>query len=330
MSIKGRFQVAALSLATAVVASIIQMPSAQAETFVFQSSSLTNLDPAGATITGEFKKFPTKAGMYVQQCIAPTGTARPAICSDAIQLWVTPAGGPRTTSPTGPFTLTLSGIISGRGSIIDCTTTQCGLFFRYDHTAPTDTTEDKFVPVSFRAGSAAPVLAADEVTVTLNGKVLTRNVPSNLAYRAAGKVAATSKSGLPVTLSSLNANCTVVNGVLTALKGSGQCALGHSTKGDATYAQSSANYPFILEPGTQKIEKFPASVIAKSKKALPRETTFGEVITYTTSSKSCRINGNQLQAISAGTCKISATAPAKDGMWSELSEQFSVKVSKAR
>ena len=269
----------------------IGSPVASAETFSFQSGSLTNLDPAGAKITGTFSKFPTKAGMYVQQCVAPIGTARPSICSDTIQLWVTPGGAPRTTSPTGPIELTVSGIISGRGSFIDCTTSQCGLFFRLDHTAPTDTSEDKFVPISFRAGSTTPALAADEVTVTLNGKVLTRNVPSNLAYRAEAKVAATSKSGLPVTLSSLTADCTVANGVLTALKGSGQCALGHSTKGNESYAASVANYPFILVPGTQQIEGVAKTVKISAKKALPRETNFGSPITYQSTSKSCTVQG---------------------------------------
>ena len=306
----------------------IGTPVASAETFSFQSSALTNLDPAGAKITGAFSNFPTKAGMYVQQCIAPIGTARPAICSDAIQLWVTPGGAPRTTSPTGPIELTLSGIISGRGSIIDCTTSQCGLFFRLDHTAPTDTSEDKFMPISFHAGSATPALAADEVTVTLNGKALTQNVASNLAYRAKVKVAATSKSGLPVTLSSLNGNCTVNNGVLTALKGSGECSLGHATKGDATYSPSVANYPFTLVPGEQKINGVAKSLTVAAQKSLPRKTNFGSAITYKTSSKNCSVQGNVVVAQKAGVCKVTATAAGKSGTWNELKQVLTLNAQK--
>lgn len=306
----------------------IGTPVASAETFSFQSGPLTNLDPAGAKINGGFTKFPTKAGMYIQQCIAPVGTARPAICSDTVQLWVTSAGGPGTTSPTGPIALTVSGIISGRGSIVDCTTSQCGLFFRFDHTAPTDTSEDKFLPISFRAGSAAPVLAADEVTVTLNGKTLTRNVPSNLAYRAEAKVAATSKSGLPVTLSSLTADCTVANGVLTALKGSGQCALGHSTKGNESYAASVANYPFILVPGTQQITGVAKSVKISAKKTLPGETNFGSPITYQSTSKSCSVQGAVVVGKKPGVCKISATAAGKSDTWNELKQVLVLNVKK--
>ncbi len=72
-----------------LVAPIAVSTPAQAETFVFSSAPLTNLDPAGATINGGFTKFPTKAGLYIQQCIAPVGTARPVTCSDTLQLWVT-------------------------------------------------------------------------------------------------------------------------------------------------------------------------------------------------------------------------------------------------
>ena len=216
------------SIMTAIVIAVASLgltAPAQAETFAFASGPLTNLDPAGATINGGFTKFPTKAGMYIQQCVAPVGTARPATCSDTIQLWVTAAGGPGTTSPTGPIALKVAGSITGKGVTVDCTQVQCGLFFRFDHTAPTDTSEDKFMPISFKAGSTSPVLAADEITVTLNGTPLVRNVPSNLAYRADAKIVATAKSGAAVTLTSLTPDCTYVNGVFTALKGSGQCAL---------------------------------------------------------------------------------------------------------
>ena len=132
----------ALALAIGFIAPASMVTSAQAETFAFASSPLTNLDPAGATINGGFTKFPTKAGLYIQQCIAPVGTARPVTCSDTIQLWVTAAGGPGTTSPTGPIALKVASSITGKGVTVDCTTAQCGLFFRFDHTAPTDFSED--------------------------------------------------------------------------------------------------------------------------------------------------------------------------------------------
>ena len=288
---------------------------AQAETFAFASAPLTNLDPAGATINGGFTKFPTKAGMYIQQCIAPVGTARPVTCSDTLQLWVTAAGGPGTTSPTGAIAMKVAGSITGKGVTVDCTTTQCGLFFRLDHTAPTDTSEDKFLPITFRAGAAAPVLATDEITVTLNGTPLVRNVPSNLAYRAEAMIMATAKSGLAVTLTSLTPECTYADGALTALKGAGQCALAYSTAGNATTAAASGNFPFILTPGAQKISALPKSLKVGVSKALPKSSNFGEEIMYKSASKSCAIKGNVLKASKPGTCTLEFHAAEKAGMW---------------
>ena len=299
-----------------------------AETFAFSSSPLTNLDPAGSTVNGGFTKFPTTAGMYIQQCIAPVGAARPVTCSDTIQLWVTPAGGPGTTSPTGQIAIKVASTIIGKGTTVDCTKTSCGLFFRFDHTAPMDTSEDTFMPISFRAGAAAVVLPADEITVTFNGKTLTRNVPLNLAYRAPAKVTATAKSGLPVTLTSLTPDCSYTNGVFTALKGAGQCALGHSTAGNATYAASVANYPFILTPGVQAVDRMTKVIKVGKIKAMPAETNFGQSIKYTSASKNCVVEVNMLSAKKSGTCRITASAAAKDGLWAALNQQFAVRVTK--
>lgn len=299
----------------ALVAPIGIATPAQAETFAFASAPLTNLNPAGDTINGGFTKFPTKAGMYIQQCIAPVGTARPVTCSDTLQLWVTAAGGPGTTSPTGPIAMKVAGSITGKGVTVDCTTTQCGLFFRLDHTAPTDTSEDKFLPITFRAGAAAAVLAADEITVTLNGTALVRNVPSNLAYRADAKIVATAKSGLPIIFTSLTPECSYADGTLTALKGAGQCALGYSTAGNATTAAATGNFPFILTPGAQKIGVLPKSLKVGASKSLPKSSNFGEVIMYKTSSKSCAIKGNVLKASKPGTCALDFSAAEKAGMW---------------
>jgi hypothetical protein len=266
--------------------------------------------------------------MYIQQCIAPVGTARPAVCSDANQLWVTATGEPGSSIATGQIVMPVTGSISGRGTVVDCTKNECGLFFRLDRTAGTDTSEDKFMPISFRAGAAAPILPADEVTVTLNGKALTRNVPSNLAYRAEAKVVATAKSGLPVTLTSLTADCTVANGVLTALKGSGQCALGHATKGNESYAASVANYPFILVPGAQQIAGVAKSVKISAKKSLPRETNFGSPITYQSSSKNCSIQGAVVVGKKAGVCRVTASAAGKSDTWNELKQVLVLNVKK--
>ena len=309
-----------------IVVSLVSVNPSHAETFAFASSPLTNLDPSGATINGGFTKFPTSAGMYIQQCIAPVGTARPATCSDTIQLWVSAAGGPGTTSPTGPIALKVASTITGKGVSVDCTTTQCGLFFRLDHTAPTDFSEDKFFPITFAKGAAAPALAADEVTVTLNGKPLVRNVPSNLAYRADAKIEATTKSGLPVTFTSLTPDCTYANGVFTALKGAGQCALGYATAGNATTAAATGNFPFILTLGNQKIEGVTKSIKKGQVKTLPMETNFGSPITYKALGKSCAVEANTVKAMKSGSCVIKATAAGKADTWAPLAVTLTIPI----
>ena len=309
-----------------ILLSLVSVSPSHAETFAFASSPLTNLNPSGATINGGFTKFPTAAGMYIQQCIAPVGSARPATCSDTIQLWVTAAGGPGTTSPTGAIALKVSSTITGKGVTVDCTTSQCGLFFRLDHTAPTDFSEDKFMPITFAKGAAAPALAADEVTVTLNGKPLVRNVPSNLAYRADAKIVATTKSGLAVTFTSLTPDCTYANGIFTALKGAGQCALGYATAGNATTAAASGNFPFILTLGSQKIEGVTKSIKKGQVKTLPLESNFGSQITYKALTKNCSVEGNTVKAMKSGSCSIKATAAGKADTWSPLEKTLSIPV----
>ncbi len=320
-------KIRSLIAATAIAISTLAfIPQAQAETFGWASGPTTNLDPAGATINGGFTKFPTKAGMYIQQCIAPVGTARPATCSDTFQLWVTPAGGQGTTSPTGGIAMKVAGSITGRGVTVDCTKVQCGLFFRLDHTAPTDFSEDKFIPISLREGAMAPFLATDEITLTLICKALVRNVPSNLAYRAEAKIVASAKSGAVVTLTSLTPDCSYANGIFTALKGTGQCALAYSTAATASTAAASGNFPFILVPGVQKVALKSLSIAKGKAKALPVESNFGETISYKSNSKNCRVELNLVEV--KGPCTLTASAPAKANMWSALKSTIKVTIKK--
>lgn len=318
---KTRSVIASLVIA---LSSFAFTPQANAETFAWSSAPLTNLDPAGATINGGFTKFPTKAGMYIQQCIAPVGTARPATCSDTLQVWVTTAPGGQ--SPTGGIVVKVAGSITGKGVTVDCTKVQCGLFFRFDHTAQNDTSEDKFLPLSFREGGAVPVLAADEITVTLNGKPLVRNVPSNLAYRADAKIVAVAKSGAAVSLTSLTPDCSYANGSFTALKGTGQCALAYSTVASATTAAANGNFPFILTPGVQKITLKSLAIAKNKAKALPAESNFGQSVSYKSNSKNCRVELNLVEV--KGPCTLTASAPAKEGMWSALKSTIKVTIKK--
>lgn len=314
-----------IALAT-LATSFLAISPAQAETFVFKSAPLTDLDPAGVTINGGFTAFPSKSGMYIAQCISPVGTARPVTCNDATQLWVTPAGGPNTLSPTGPIAIKVVSSITGKGVTVDCTKTQCGLFFRLDHLATNDFSEDKFIPITFRAGAAAQALPADTIVVTLNGKMLTRNVPSNLGYRAPATIVATTKSGLPVNFSSLTPDCTFANNQFTALKGAGQCALAFSTAGNTEYAPTSGNFPFILVPGEQSVTIATKSLMIGKSKSLPKLSNFGEKVTYRSMNNNCSIRSNVITGKKAGNCQIKASATSKENMWNALDSTFSISI----
>lgn len=312
-------KISVAALAAIVLLPIFTAPSAQADTFTFQSSPLTNINPASPKINGGFATFPKGVGLYIQQCIAPVGTARPALCSDTVQVWVSDSGEMGAIKSTAPISIELTPTIIGGAATADCTKVQCGLFFRRDRSGgATDFSHDKFLPVTFAAGSAAPVLPADSVVVALNGVTLTRNVPTTLGYRALAKITTTSTSGLPATITSLTPECSFSDGVLVALKGDGQCAIQVTTPGNATVAPSRANYPFILTPGDQEISKVRSSTQVKKIVSLPSETSFGAPITYTSGNKNCLIKANTLQMAKRGTCVISATAPEQTGLWKAL------------
>lgn len=315
-----------IAITFAAIGTGIAAPAYAAPTFGWASSPLTNLDPAGATINGGFTKFPTKAGLYIQECVAPIGDARPATCSDTLQLWITSTGAAGSISSTGGIAVKVAGSITGKGVAVDCTKVQCGLFFRYDHTAPTDFSEDTFYPISFKAGATAPALSPDKVTVTLNGVALVRNVPSTLAYRADAKIAATTLSGLPVTLTSLTPDCSYVAGKFTALKGAGQCALAYSTAGNSTYAAASGNFPFLLALGTQSISVTAIDLKRRTTTTLPDITDFGSDVTYTSTSKRCSVDGLNLKALFGASCVITATAPGSAGKWAAMSQKIVVTI----
>ena len=311
---------------SALLTGFISAPLAQAETFAFSSSPLTNLNPAGATINGGFTKFPAGKGLYISQCVEPVAGARPAICSETVQVWVSDSGAPLTVKSTSAITIKPTATITGRSGSADCTKVSCGLFFQVDHLGRNDFSEDKFLPITFAAGTAAPALASDVITVTADEQVLTKNVGSNISYRKAVKIVVTTQSGLTPEVISATPDCTYAAGVFTALKGSGVCALSVSTAGNATTAPTSANYPFFVGLGEQSIATVATSVKAGKRITLPAETTFGEKIAYRTSSKNCQVSKGILKGIKKGSCVVTATAAGKVDLWKPLVRNISIPV----
>ena len=304
---------------------IFSAPVASAETFVFSSGPLTNLNPASATINGGFTKFPAGKGLYIQQCNEPVGAARPTICSDTVQVWVSDTAMGATKS-TGSITIKPTTIITGRSGTVDCTKVTCGLFFQVDRFGPTDTSEDKFMPITFAAGLAATSLPLDIFTVTADGTPLVRNVASELTYRSAVAIVATAASGLPTEVLSLTDDCVVRDGFITALKGSGDCALNVKTAGNETIAPTSAIYPFRVGLGEQSINAFRLTLKVKKKLSLPAQSSFGQNIKYVTESKNCRITRNTVLGVKKGPCRITASAAGRDGLWKAFVRNYTIKI----
>ena len=301
-------------------------PSAQAATFTWSSQPLTGLKAEGATIHGGFTNFPTKSGLYIQQCAAPATTGeRPTNCLDLA--WVSTSGTQGSIAPTGDISFTLKAIFAGKLSTVDCLTTECGLFFRLDHLASSDKSEDLYQKITFAPATVTPtLLTADSVTVTLNGVTILKNVPGELRYRSTAKIAATAASGLPVTITPSTPDCSLQNGVITALKGSGACAFDVTTAGNDKYSATRANFPFYLKPGVQEIALTPFAIAKGGKKELALESNFGQTIVYTSNSRKCTIVKNVVTV--NGPCVITARADAKAGLWDLLTKKVLVKLKK--
>ena len=311
----------------AITATLVATP-ADAASFTWSSRPLTNLDPAGTRITGSITNFPTKSGLYIFQCVkAKVAGERPASDTCFDLAWVTAAGGQGATSAKDPISFTLKAQYSTATKSIDCSVEECGVFFRYDRSAGTDTSEDFFLPMTFVA-STTPVVtkSIDSIALTLNAVALTKNVPVNLGYRTKATITATASSGLPVTVVSATPDCTYANGSLTALKGSGICALSVSTEGNDTFDVARANYPFILVPGKQKIELTAFGIKRDSTRVLPAETNFGTPIVYKSNSKLCKVEVNLLMVGKGKGCVLTATAAGKDQIWLPLKATVKVKI----
>ena len=309
-----------------MVALVLTPIPAQAKTSVL-AGPLTDLDPNAAIVRIALTGFPTTSGLYIQQCNAPVGGARPTDCGPA-QLWVSKSAG-ASFAPTDSIIFKPTATYTTKSGVIDCTVTSCGIWFSYDRTALADTSEDQFIPITFKATSTQPTLPADEITATLNGVELSQRKASDLGYRAVGRILATAKSGSALTFTSSTPDCTVAKGIVTALKGSGFCNISVTSPGNTAYSAYPANYPLKLIPGIQSIAvaKFPATLNKGSARGIVTETNFGSPVTYkATSINVCAIEGNLLLAKKKGFCILRASAPARADMWAPLTQIVRIKI----
>jgi hypothetical protein len=310
-------------ISLALGAALIAPTSAFAATTV-QGGPLTSLNPAGDTIHMALSNFPTKAGLYILQCLntVKAGATKDA-CDTTNQLWVsTDPNAP--TKPTGDVALKVTGTVAGT----ECGTNKCVIFLTFDHTNAADRTEDQLIPISFAAGTSAPTKPADVITATINGKTLSSSQPGVLGYRTPVKFVASAKSGTAVTALSSTPDCTVVGNVITALKGTGYCDIAMTSAGSLEFQATTAHYPFALKLGIQKITFTRSALRVGKTMTLKAVSNFGETITYDTSSTSnCSLKGLKLKALKKGACNITATAPGSTNLWAATTTKKVVKIS---
>jgi hypothetical protein len=252
---------------------------------------------------------PTKGGLYIQQCVEASAGARPTVCNEPAQLWISNSRG-ASFAPTDVIKLKPTGTFATKTTAVDCTVSKCGIFMRFDHTVPADFSEDQFIPLTFKAATTATVtLPVDEITATIKGVAVSTTTPITLGYRQVSMVSATSKAGAALTFTSLDPNCALKGTEITPLKGSGDCAISVTSAGNTTATGVTAILPIRLTEGVQTIP----AIAAKKSVKLASTTNFGQKIVYTATG-SCSVKKNVLTA-KKGKCTIQARAEGVAGLF---------------
>jgi hypothetical protein len=243
------------------------------------------------------------------------------VCNNAAQLWISNSPG-ASFAPSALILFKPTASFATTTTTVDCFVSKCGLFLRLDHTKQTDTSEDQFLPMSFKVSAAAPALPNDLISATLNGMAMSTSTPIKLAYRAPATLAATSASGAALSYVSLAPACALAGMNITGLKGSGYCDIAVTSAGTATAAPVTAHFPIELTLGVQTI---PTIKLGANKKAtLATKTNFGELVTYL-GAGSCTTSKNILAA-KKGTCTVVASARGESGLYSPLNMRVVLKV----
>ena len=314
-------------LAMFVVAGLLVAPTAANAQAKVVGGPLTDLS-AAPTINLSISAFPTKAGLYFLQCTAPTGSTRPTTCNDAAQLWISTERG-ANFAPTANIVFKPAASFKTRtGAEIDCRKVSCGIFIRYDHNNGTDFSEDNFIPLTFNVNDNTPALPSDEITASIGGVALSQRSPITMAYRAPGLLVATAKSGAALSFKSYTPACSLVDGVVTALKGTGACAIGVSSPGTATYGPIEVQLPIYLKPGNDGIlnKAYPTTLKIRKSAILKSESLFGEKLKFKTSSKTCSVYGSKVIALRKGACELSITGPGVANLFAGVKETYTITI----
>lgn len=310
-------------MAPVLIGALLLSPTSAFAKTQLQGGPLNNLNPLGDKIHMGLASFPTNGGLYILQCLnTVTASKTKDLCNSASQLWISTSPGASFT-PTGmDIVLNVSGSIAG----VDCGADKCAIFLTYDHTQPADRGEDQLIPISFAAGVSTPTKPKDVIIATIAGKELSTSIPATLAYRTPVTISASAKSASAITFASSTPDCTVVNGVITALKATAACDITVSTAGNLEYQATTAHYPFLLSAGVQKIALTKSSIKVGKTINLPATSNFQAPITYSTNGKNCSVKGVTLKALKKGSCLLIASAPAEGTLWKATSIKKTIKI----
>ena len=284
----------------------------------------SNLKSSDQIIHLALSSYPTSNGLYVLQCVQPAQDSRPTVCNQSVQLWISNTQG-ANFAPNADIQFKPTATFTSGTNTVDCTKSVCGIFIRLDHTAPTDTSEDQFIPIKF-AAETAPVLPSDQITATIDGASLSTSTPFEAKYRNVYKVEASTKSGLTTTYASLAPACAINGNEITVLKGSGYCDIAVTSTGNSRFSGLTAHFPIKLSPGDQKVN---VAAIAKlgTKMNLPVVTNFGEPISYSLSkSLICSLKSHVLTLQKKGTCNIKLTAQGLTDTYLPLNTSVNIRV----
>lgn len=314
-------------LAVVVVAGLLAAPTPANAQAKIVGGPLTELS-AAPTINLSITGFPTKAGLYFQQCAAPTGSTRPTACNDAAQLWISTERGASFAPTANIIFKPTASFKTSAGEEIDCRKASCGIFIRYDRNNGADLSEDNFIALTFRSDDNTPTLFSDEITASIGGVTFSQDKPLTMAYRAPGLLIFSSKSGATLTAKSYAPACSLVDGVVTPLKGTGACDIGITSPGNANYGPIEAHFPIYLKPGNDGIlsKAYPTSLKISKSAVLKSDSLFGEKLNFKSSSKACRVTGSKVTALMKGTCLISITGPSVANLFAGVKTTHKIKI----
>jgi hypothetical protein len=135
-------------------------PAPEVPAYAVTAAPTTGLDRAGDTVAVTVTGLAADAGVYVRLCALGSGGRPAADACDGQGRWV------RETYPYGPYPTDDSVVKPSAGPVsldvqarfgsVDCTLVTCGVHVRRDHLAPSDTSLDRAIPLTFAAATSSP------------------------------------------------------------------------------------------------------------------------------------------------------------------------------